>query len=177
VNTLRLTVRSLAKVSSFGFLWWALDALNKIFDYGIYTAVVAYYGIIVGGAIMWIAAFVLDVSLLHIYSYFNKDIFGFEAIAEWKEYDGRSPWKRLRSTVLNMSDPIVYLFITIIANPFLATAYMRKTDKARKGMDKRDWKIFMVSFVISNLSWTLFSGWIAPITKGIGMYAQHLFGF
>lgn len=164
---------SLAKVGSVAFFWWALDALDKVFDYGVYTSVVAFYGIIVGGTIMWVAAFVLDVSLMHVYSYFGKDIFGFELIAGWREYEGGSPWKLLRRKILSMSDPVVFLFITVSANPFLATVYMRKTDKARKGMDRRDWKLFLVSFVVSNLAWTLFSDLISPMTKSI----WHYFGF
>ena len=184
MRILKLLGSSLANVGQKTFFWTALYVFDYVFDLCIYTSVVAFYGIIVGGTIMWATSFVLDVSLMHIYNYFNKDVFGFETITEWREYDGKSLWKLLRRKIVGMSDPLVFVFITIIENPFLATAYMRKTDKSRKGMNKRDWKFFLVSFVISNLAWTLFSGWVSPITKVVdhavvGMFVgvYHLVGF
>ena len=184
MNALKLVGSSSTNVGQKTFWWTTLLVFSYVFDFGIYTSVVAFYGIIIGGTIMWAAAFVLDVSLMHIYNYFNKDVLGFETITRWREYDGKSLWKLLRRKIVGMSDPLVFVFITIIENSFLATAYMRKMDVSRKGMNKRDWKFFLVSFVISNLAWTLFSSWVSPITKAIdqaiwgvivGLY--HLVGF
>jgi len=54
---------------------------------------------------------------------------------------------------MQKSDPVIFLFLSIKFDPFITTAYLRKGRFS--GMNKRDWKIFLSSVLISNAYWTL----------------------
>jgi len=187
VNALKTLLRSLIKFGG-GCLvvlasWSAFHSFSYGFDFVLYPSVVAYSRF--GVPIMWSVAFVLDASLVYMYTYRNRDLFGFDTIGRWKEYKGHAWWPFVRAKILKMGDPLVYLFFSVFENPFLATVYVRKTDKTRKGMDRRDWILFMTSYVISNLVWTFVSVQVASLTRSFwhhvailvtGIFNHH-FGF
>jgi len=87
-------------------------------------------------------------SFLQTYSYFRKfDLY----VSNFS-----SPYELLFDFVPSfVITPITSLFI-ILSNyyPFIAIIYLRKGANNYDGLTKREWKIFLISWVIGNLYWS-----------------------
>lgn len=122
-------------------------------DYLLYPFVIYQFGILKGGIVMIIISFILCIMTMKFYDWSKRDWLGIEAIKELKTYKGKKNIGRLTSWILQKSDPVIFLFLSIKFDPFITTAYLRKGSFS--GMTKRDWKIFLSSLLISNAYWTL----------------------
>jgi hypothetical protein len=57
------------------------------------------------------------------------------------------------ASLLRQSDPVACVLLLIKFDPFIVTAYLRKG--AFGGMTRRDWKIFLLSWLIANAWWSV----------------------
>jgi hypothetical protein len=62
--------------------------------------------------------------------------------------------------ILRKSNVILFIFLSIYFNPFVAVAFNRKGNFAYNGLSARDWRLFILSVIISNGFWstTVFAG-------------------
>jgi hypothetical protein len=133
-----------------------------VFDWLLFGTVVWYctaeFGVVKGGflSLAIMAPFSASMCLLYIklYDVLKIDCFGFEQIKEFKEkYEGAGWKKRMLRALLRKGDAVALIILSILADPFLATVYMRRG--AFNGLSPRDRKIFWTSVVITNTYWTI----------------------
>lgn len=127
--------------------------ISYAFDLLLYPFVIWQYGLLRGGLIMALLSLIICLLYIWFYDWAKKDWFGIEAIKGVKEYDGSSRWGRFFARSLRCSDPAACVVLSITFDPFITMAYLRKGSYT--GMSRRDWRIFLGSWLIGNGYWAL----------------------
>lgn len=148
--------------------WFITVALGHIvnfamvegFDFVLYPSVLAYFGLVKGAAIMWLLSFTLCYGTIMFYTWSKRDWLGIEAAKDVLDGATSNRLVRMLAWANRKGRFAVLLVLSVMTDPFICTVYMRKEAHDYSKMDKRDWKVFLVSFVIGNLWWTvaMFSG-------------------
>lgn len=120
-NATVFQMRKMIRISQWGFTVWLYNLFNKIYDYVIYTAVIAKFGTVIGGLIMMAASFILDLTTLYIYYKSKPDIFGLEAIKQVRDGEPKTLIERITKRCLQKSRWIVFLVLSLTSNPFVVT--------------------------------------------------------
>lgn len=132
-----------------GFLSW--KAFDYGFDYALYPLVIWKLGPLAGGAIMTLASLVFCLGLLRLYDRLGRDWLGLEFVKNLRNYEGASRWRRWLAWLLSRGDAAAFVVLSAKYDPFITTAYLRRD--AFNGMTRRDWTIFLGSWLVSNLLW------------------------
>lgn len=135
-----------------------LWVFNNVFDFLVYGAVIAHFGLMQGFVIMAPLSILLNLSLIKVYDLTGKDWLGAESVKEGKEALGKNKPTWLKKLIAS-SDIVAFILISIY-DPFIAVIYLRKQEHAYKGLSKRDWKIFLASTFVANAAWsvTIYTG-------------------
>lgn len=146
-----------------GILGVGLTANSLIvngFDYLLYPAVMWYFGALIGAAIMWVLSFLICYATIRFYDWAKQDWLGLETLKELRDEDAQSLFRRVLRWVAKKGDWLVMVVLSVWKDPFICAAYMRHGAHQYNGMSRRDWRIFLTSFLISNAWWTVavFSG-------------------
>jgi hypothetical protein len=128
-------------------------AIDSIFNYLLYPFVIYKFGILKGGVVMTFLSLLACIGIMKFYDWSKRDWLGIEAIKSLKGYEGSRKAGKLTAWVLQRSDPVALMLLSIYFDPFITTAYMRRGKFS--GMSRRDWKIFMFSLLLGNAYWTL----------------------
>jgi len=123
------------------------------FEFVLYPFVIFKLGLVYGGIVMSILSFIICLLTLWFYDWSKRDWLGIEAIKELKHYEGDGWFRRQLSRLLKSGDPLACVVLSIKFDPFITTAYLRHG--AFSKMTTRDWKIFVASWVIGNVYWSL----------------------
>jgi len=134
-----------------GFLAW--KALEYAIDYVLYPLVIWRLGVWQGGLVMGALSLAACLLLLRLYDYLGRDWLGIEFVKNQRHYQGPSRWRRAMAWLLSRGDGVAFIVLTFKNDPFITTAYLRH--KAYAGMTRRDWGVFLASWVISNTFWIL----------------------
>lgn len=126
------------------------------FDYLLYPFVIWKLGPWHGGLVMMGLSFVVCILTIWFYDWAKRDWLGIEMIKGMKTYSGSKRLGKITSWFLEKSEPVVFLFLSFIYDPFITMVYLRRG--AYNGMSGRDWRIFLVSFILGNLIW-IFACW------------------
>ena len=124
-----------------------------LFDCLLYPFAIFKLGLIRGGAVMSLLSLIACLLLLRFYDWSKRDWLGIEAIKGLKDYEGKSRIGRWLAWVLRRGDFVACVALSVRFDPFITTAYMRHG--AFNGMTARDWRIFLLSWFISNGVWAL----------------------
>jgi hypothetical protein len=127
------------------------------YDYVLYPFTVMKYGMFEGGIYMSIGSFLICWLMILFYDWSKKDWLGIEALKEAREYHGTSKFRRWIANAMKNHDIIAIIVLSINFDPFITTAYMRRGINKFNGMKLRDWKVFLLSFFISNAYWIVAS--------------------
>jgi hypothetical protein len=133
----------------------AKSLISYSFDYLLYPFVIYRLGILTGGTIMMFLSLLACIILIKFYDWSKQDWLGIETIKGMKEYQGESRLGKLSAWILQLSEPLVFLSLTIKEDPFITMIYLRHGSHQYNGMSARDWRIFLASVAISNIYWTL----------------------
>ncbi len=144
----RKVLRRTGELAS-GLLVW--NVTDYVFDYALYPFVVWKLGPVGGGGIMALASLVFCLVLLRIYDGLRRDWLGIEFVKGLRHYEGRSRWRRWLAWLLARGDGVAFVVLSAKYDPFITTAYMRHG--AFTKMNRRDWAIFLGSWLLSNLIW------------------------
>ena len=139
--------------------------LDSAFDYALYPLVIWQLGPLAGGAIMALASLAFCLLLLRIYDRLGRDWLGLEFVKNLRHYAGPSRWRRALARLVGRGDGLAFLVLSAKYDPFITTAYLRR--EAYRGMSRRDWAIFLASWLVAN------GFWIAVCAGGIEA-ARHL---
>lgn len=131
------------------------------FDYVLYPYVINAYGLFKGTLVMMLASYVLCLATLKFYDWSEIDWLGIELIKELR--DGNLPeskwliartFQRLLKVVLQRGDLAAFFALSILFDPFIATAFLRRGVGTHK-MTYYDWQVFYNSILVSNVAWAL----------------------
>ena len=147
-----------------GFLTW--KAVEYAFDYALYPFVIWKLGPWMGGVLMALLSLVSCLLLLCLYDRLGRDWLGLEFVKNLRHYDGSSRWRRGLAWLVTRGDLPAFLALSIYYDPFITTAYLRHG--AFNGMTRRDWRIFLASWLIGNLLW------IALCQSGVSLLEKLL---
>jgi hypothetical protein len=147
-----------------GFLTW--NILDNAFDYALYPFVIWKLGPWIGGAIMTVLSLLFCLFLLRLYDRLGRDWLGIEFVKNLRHYEGTSRWRRWLAWLVSQGDAVAFVVLSVKYDPFITTAYMRH--EAYKGMSRRDWIIFLGSWLLAN------GLWIAVCYGGVS-FLQFLF--
>jgi len=129
------------------------EATCFAFDYMLYPAVIYRYGPLKGGIVMMFLSLIACLLTLWFYDWAKRDWLGIEAVKDLKNYQGEKNIGRYTAWFLKKSNPVIFLFLTFVHDPFVTAAYFRKSKF--NGMNRRDWLIFYGSLILCNGYWTL----------------------
>ena len=122
-------------------------------NYGVFPAVLWFAGLLWGSALMVVLNFAVNYGTLRFYDWAKQDWLGIETAKEVREYRGNRLVGRIVAWVLTKGDRVAVVVLSVLFDPFVTTAYLRSGAHTYAGMGQRDWKIFLISFVISTTYW------------------------
>lgn len=134
-----------------GFLTHKL--FDEAFDFVLYPFVIFSLGLLWGGLVMTLLSLLDCYLLLKLYDWLKRDWFGIEFVKGLQIYKGQSRWRKVLAWLLNRSDAVAFIVLSLRFDPFITTAYLRHG--IYSGMTGRDWRIFLGSGLVSNLAWML----------------------
>lgn len=166
----------LKRVASFITGAFGAKLIGDGFDYFFCSVVLIKFQPVIGFGIIFIAALVLNYTLVLIYDRIKIDCFGFEGVKELKE-DMVSKGKK------NLFDRIVFYLVKkggIVAfialsfyDPFIAILYKRKSSQF-DGFKKEDYINLILSTAIGCFLWTLFLSLLIEPLRLLFKYLLHL---
>ena len=130
---------------------------NKLFvwgwNYGVYPLVLWFGGLLWGSLLMVGLNFAANYGTLRFYDWAKRDWLGIELAKEFKDYAGSSRFWRLTGRFMSRTDWLALPVLSLLSDPFITTAYLRRGANRYDGMGRREWRIFLTSFVISTGAW------------------------
>lgn len=138
--------------------------INYSFDFILYPLVLYKAGITAGFFIMMFLSFLFCWGYFIIYDYLKRDFLGIEfsklKMKNIIDDDSSVGLKLLLVRILKRSRAILFVFLSIYFDPFVAVAFERKGNFKYNGLSARDWRLFVLSLFISNGFWstTVFVG-------------------
>lgn len=124
------------------------------FEYILYPFVIYWLGFWWGFLVMAILSFIVCWLTMKFYDWAKRDWLGIEAVKSLKEYSGTSRTGRSFAWIMRQSDPIACVLLSLKFDPFIVTVYLRRNRFG--GMCSRDWRIFLLSWLVGNAWWSLF---------------------
>jgi hypothetical protein len=139
-------------------------AINYSFDFVLYPFVLYKAGVTIGFCIMTVLSFLFCWLYFIIYDYLKRDFLGIEfskeKMTEILAIETGNVFKKMGIRILRNSRLLLFVFLSVYFDPFVATAFERKGNYAYNGLSARDWRIFLLSLLVSNGFWstTVFAG-------------------
>lgn len=153
---LAFLAREKKRIMTLGIGWTFDQATNLAFDFLLYPLVIGYWGLQVGGGIMIIISVIVSIAVIRFYDRTKKDWLGIEALKSIRDDKQKSKLGRAVSWLMKKGDPVALIGLSILySEPVAITLYMRRGAFQYNGFSKRDWTIFLVSVLISNVSWAI----------------------
>lgn len=138
--------------------------INYSFDFVLYPFALYKLGVVVGFFTMMLLSFLFCWGYFIVYDYLKRDFLGIEFSKEKMNSiinsQDQTGVKLLLVKVLRKSNVFLFVFLSVYFNPFVAVAFNRKGTFAYNGLSARDWRLFILSLIISNGFWstTVFAG-------------------
>jgi len=129
------------------------------FDYFLYPFVIWKLGPFVGGGIMALASLLICLLTIWFYDWSKRDWLGIEAIKNLRDVTGLTGMRKWLARAMQWGTIPAFFALSIYTDPFITTATLR--NGAFNGMTRRDWTIFLCSWIIGN------GEWIAILSGGI----------
>ena len=86
---------------------------DRAFDYLLYPFVIFKFGILKGGIVMTLLAFLANMLTMKFYDWSKRDWLGIEVIKDLKTYSGNRMIGRFTAWILQRSDSMIFLFLSL----------------------------------------------------------------
>lgn len=160
MQSIALTISRLAT----GFAGYS--TFTWLFDYPLFTWVIWYFGMVTGGIIMIALSFAVDYYTLKFYDWSRTDWLALEYLKSHKSYEGSSRPKRLLKFLFTKTPVWVQVvLLSLKFNSFVVTVLLRSGSYNYDGLSSRDWRIFWLSFLVSQIYWIIIIGLGIEITE------------
>ena len=144
------------------------STINLIIDYPTYGIAIWAFGPIKGGVLMGMATFIIDIFSIKFYDWTETDWLAIELL---KYKLNKCLIVASKYTVIKRCTTLIMLVTIVVMslkfNPFIVTIVMRQGAFAYNGLSRRDWMIFIFSFLIGQIYW------IVLITTGVKLIMWH----
>lgn len=132
-------------------------AFDFLIDWMLYPFVVTYLGMLTGGLVMTAITTAICVGLIRAYDWSQTDWLGIEALKGLRDQEPlpAARGKRLLARVLRAGDVAAFFALSLHADAFVTTLYLRRGAGHYNGMSRRDWRVFFASVVVVNAFWTV----------------------
>ena len=156
--------KKIAVIGSGHGLW---ASISWIFDNVLYPLALAKFGYLWGGILMATLSCIICALTLVYYQRKGTDWVGAGVMDELRTSDTskRHFVVRIITWALKKGDVFMFLFLTILKDPFMTTAYF--TRGKFTGLNRRLWAIFGASVILANLYWIVRWSVIIEIIKAI----------
>lgn len=162
------------------------EGADWLFDYFIYPLVTAGCLVLAGylfgadkattiGPLLSIAVMIpvtglINYGYLRVYDNVRLDAFGAEFLKRLRHIKLHGLVGTIVNPLIWLLDWTLVLLIACFEDSFLATVYARKGVETYNGLNRRDWIIFLVTTVISNVFWVY-------LVTAVYMYSMKLASF
>ena len=161
-----------ARIAELALGYTVNEIICYSFDFVLYPLVLLWLGLGWGFVVMAFLSLLICWLTMKFYDWSQRDWLGIEAIKSIKDYQGQNRAAQLLAWTLRKSDPLACALLSIRYDPFIVTVYLRRGRFG--GMSARDWRIFLLSWIIGNVWWSIvcFSGisaveWVWKFIKGL----------
>lgn len=161
------------KIAEVGVGMTLYATFNWAFNYPLYIAVVAYYGLVKGGLIMFLLSLIQNIALLFLYDRMKIDWVGAGYLEEVQFREGNKTrtqrallWalkEEARGKGHRFFKAVGFVLLSIFVDPFVVSVHYRRFQFL--GVSRRDLGILTASVVIGNLYWTIRTGVLVEIAK------------
>ena len=145
-------------------------AVNWVIDYFLYALIIWRFGSIRGGLLLAVIMFIIDFLTVRFYDWAKTDWLAIEYAKESLDAGYLARYSSLvRSRYRRLWLALCVVILSIKFNPFIVTIVMRNGTRAYNGLAKRDWIIFVTSFIIGQIYWIgVISGGVAVVRSLYG---------
>jgi hypothetical protein len=126
-----------------------------LFDYVLYPFVIWRAGLLWGALIMTGLSFAVCLALLRFYDWSRRDWLGIETVKRLRDEPAAEGVRQRIGELLRRSDGFALVVLSIRFDPFVTILYIRHGSHAYAGLSRREWRLFLVSNLISNAWWSL----------------------
>ncbi len=139
-------------------------AIGYAVSYVSFTFLILQLGYILGLILAWLFSFIVFYTMFLFYAWSKKDWIGMGMIKKNLEKNSnKNLITRLLAYAQTKGEILFFIVLSIKLGPFTSLVYMRNPGDYSK-MQKRDWRIFLIGFVITNLFCTV------VVLLGIAIY-------
>ena len=130
------------------------QAIVWAFDFLLYPFVMWRFGLLHGCVIMMLLSALMCYLTLLFYDWSKKDWLGIETLKDLRETESQNRFGQLLGSLMRRSDWLALLVLSIKFDAFIAVAYLQHGSYRFNGLSRREWRLFWVSVLISNLYWS-----------------------
>ncbi len=126
-------------------------AIGYAASYVLFTFFVVTLGPIIGLIVSWIISFIVFYCMILFYAWTKKDWIGIEKFKEnIKKETGTSLISKMLIYANRKGEKLFFIALSIKLGPFTSLMYMRDPHDYSK-MQRKDWRIFLLGYLITNL--------------------------
>ena len=159
------------KIREIGTGLFLYESANFVFDFIFYPLIIAYEGIVSGGAIAVIASLIMNSIVFLLYEYLKIDWLGAHALRELDNEENKSSIAKLMTWMGShkktlwekIASPIVFVALTLPIDPLIVAVHHRHVHF--KGITIRDWMLLWGATLAANAWWLLKVGVIIEGAK------------
>ena len=148
---MRPPVQFWSRLATFGAGLLIKKASDSAFDYLLYPAVLIFLGYLWGAFVMTIVSVFLNLLVIRAYDWAKRDFLLLETLKQLHKTESPHWGKRMLAAALNKGDITAFFVLSWFGDPMVVTLYLRKESGKFDGMSRRDWAIFGISTLVSNL--------------------------
>lgn len=153
--SLPVSSNAIVTLSTTGIAIASKKALDYGFDYVLYPAVLLYLGYWWGGVAMTLASIMLNISIIMLYDWNQRDLLMIERLKDLRSKTLGSGRSSLLLKSVRYSNVVAFFILSVIEDPAIVTLYLRRGVYQYNGLSRSDWTIFVGSTAVANLSWIL----------------------
>lgn len=149
------------KIREIGIGLVAYESFNHLFDFVFYPVVIAYFGVLDGGAIAISLSFLINSVVFLTYEYLKIDWLGAHALRELADAENQSNAAKLMTWLASTKktwwekaiSPVVFIGLTLPIDPLIVAIHHRRAHF--KGITARDWFLLWGATAAANMWWLL----------------------
>jgi hypothetical protein len=124
-------------------------------SYILYPLLILRLGYVTGLIVVWALSFIVSYSMFLLYAWTKKDFIGIDLIrAGIKKKEAHTFFGKLLAWAIKKGDKVYFIVLSIKFGAFTSIVYMRDPHDYSK-MRKKDWKIFWIGYLLTNIFSTI----------------------
>ena len=152
------------------FVW---EGFNFLYDFIFYPFALAYWGLVIGGVIVFMLSMFINAFVFWLYEYMRVDWLGANALRQLEEKENKSNFERLvtwmgkkKETIWEkLASPVVLAALVLPIDPVIVAVHFQR--QHFEGLSWRDWGLFLYASAVANVWWLIKIGLVVEAAKYI----------